>query len=801
MSSTRTETHRIGGLSSRIVGLMETMHELDTGGVRMSIREDLIRESFAETLSDPFPIRRAKGFCYLLDHTEPVIHDHETILGSLIGLFPLRAEQLSLESIYREASSHIRELIDGRYEFGEERKTAQLEYDYRGPRVSYSDLKSVSQRIAAETTGNGNLTFTQVFSALEDHFCDSPQAIALTRLAMRTDGTLESTREKPLWTMTHHVAADYEKVLVNGYPGILDEAAALMDKAESEEARIFYRAVIISIEGAIAFIRRYAEAAREKRETETDPVRRAELAEMARIAENVADAPASDYREAVQLFWFTHLMLCIAGGISLSAGRFDQYMNPFYQQDLKAGRLDRSEALELLACLWVKFNEPVIGPVQNLTVGGMTPEGSDGTNPMTYLCLETTRTVKLPYPNITLRLFQGTDENIYPEISRMIKAGTGHPALLNDDVMVPALHEAGAALEHARDYIIQGCTEVMIAKRQPPWENGHKFALPDLLNQAIRERLDATSYQDLLTHFKSVISTSMDVVAERIKQRWEELHRVGCDPFGSALVQDCLERGRDIYQGGTRYPATAGISLMGLATTADSLAAIKRLVFDEGKLSLREFWAVLERNFEGDEPFRQELLNRMPKYGNDDEYVDSIAGDIAGFFCRTVLKHNEWPEREAFVPRLHSYISHITGGLFGATADGRQAGEPMSDAASPAQGRDHVGPTATMNSVTKFDYSQVPGGIGMNMKFHPDIFRGADGERVFVSLVKAYFQRGGLQISFNLVGKETLEDAMAHPEDHQNLIVRVAGFNEYFCKLDPKLQRDILERTAHELAG
>ena len=789
-------------ISYRIQPLIDRMYELETDGVRRSLREDLIQEGFAGTISDPFPIRRAKAFCYLLDHTEPVIHDHESILGSLMGLFPLREEQLSLEEIYLEGKARILDRMNEGALTDENRKTAQLEFNYMGPRVSYQDLKAVAQRIADEMTDEDDPAFTQVFSALESHFCDSPQAIALYRLASRSNGGFESTPEKPLWTMAHHLASDYEKVLRLGFGGIRDEAVSKMAEAENEDNRIFYRAVIISMEGAMNFVRRYADAAQDLSESETDPERRGELAEMARIARNIAEAPADTFREALQLFWITNLMLCIAGGISLSAGRFDQYMYPYYRRDLAAGRLAEEEALEYLACLRVKYNEPVIGPVQNMTVGGITPEGESGINALTYLCLESVGVVKMPYPNLTLRVFDGMDEELYAEIVKQVKKGTGLPALWSDDVIVKALRGAGAALEDARDYIVQGCTEIMIANKQPPWGPGHKCVLPALFNQAIREFPDAPSFDALLDHFKSQVEEYMDDVARKVKRKWDEFHRVGCDPFGSALVRGCMDRGMDLYsRGGPLYPGTSGIALMGLGTTADSMAAVKKLVYEEESLTLKEFSDILEHNFQEDEAFQLELLNRMPKYGNGDEYVDSIAKDVAEFFCRTVLSHNEWPERESFVPRIHSYLSHVSGGLFGATPDGRPAGQPISDAASPAQGRDQLGPTATINSVTKIDYTQVAGGIGMNMKFSPHILQIPDGDQILISLIKTYFKKGGLMTSYNLVDKDTLADAMVYPERHQNLIVRVAGFSEFFNKLDPKLQREILERTAHELAS
>jgi trans-4-hydroxy-L-proline dehydratase len=787
---------------SRVRPLIDRMYQLEKEGVRRSLREDLIRQGLDGTLSDPFPIRRAKAFCYLLDHTELVIHERETVLGSLMGLFPLREKQLTSEEIYLEGKAHILERAAKGDLSNENRKTAQLEFNYIGPRVAYQDLKAVAERISDEMGDGDDLTFTQVFSALESHFCDSPQAIAFYRLAMRTDGSLKSTPEEPLWTMAHHLASDYEKVLKLGFGGIRDEAVSRMAGTEDEAKRAFYQAVIISMEGAMGFVHRYAEAALGLSESETDPERRKELAEMARIARNIAEEPANTFREALQLFWITNLMLCIAGGISLSAGRFDQYMYPYYRDDLADGRITEEEALEYLACLRVKYNEPSIGPVQNMTVGGITPEGDNGINALTYLCLRSVGIVKMPYPNMTLRVFDGMDEELYSEIVELVKMGTGLPALWCDDVIVEALRKAGAALEDARDYIVQGCTEIMIAKKQPPWGFGHKCALPALFNRTIREFPDAPSFDALLDHFKSIVQNSMDEVAKSIKQKWDEIHRIGCDPFGSALVQGCMERGLDLYaRGGPLYPGTSGIALMGLGTTADSMAAVKKLVYEEKRLTLGEFSNILERNFRGDKSFHLELLNKMPKYGNSDEYVDSIARDVAEFFCRTVLSHNEWPRRESFVPRIHSYLSHVTGGLFGATADGRLAGQPISDAASPAQGRDHLGPTATINSVTKIDYTQVAGGIGMNMKFSPHILQVPEGDQILISLIKTYFKKGGLMTSYNLVDEETLANAMKYPERHQNLIVRVAGFSEYFVKLDPKLQREILERTAHELAG
>jgi pyruvate-formate lyase len=788
-------------VSERTEDLKQTIRALDNRGARRSVREDLIRESFDMTIGEPWPIRRAKAFCHILDHAMPVIHDAEILLGSLLGLFPLRKDGLDREEAYREGKRHIEGLLSSGEMLDENRATVQLEYDYLGPRVAYHDLKAVSERIATELNQAAGLTGSQVFAALQNLFCDSPQAITLLRKALRSTDSLPLNPESPLWTMAHHMAVDYERVLVNGFGGIRADAERRRAAAEDPESEEFYHAVILSMVGAARFIRGYADEARRKAQTAETIERHDELLDMAAVAGAVAEGPARSFREALQLFWFTHVILCSGGAISMATGRFDQFMYPFYSADIESGRLSRDEAFELLSCLWVKFNEPVIGPVQNMTIGGMTPNGEDAANDLTFLSMDVTRGVRVPYPNMTVRLHNGSNPEMYPKIAEMVKAGTGHPAIWNDEVMIQALGKTGIGLADARDYCVMGCIEVMIPKRQPSYEAGTSVSLPKFVRQAMLDCTRAHDFTELVSSLKRLLFEHIAREVESIRKTLKGLHRIGSDPFGSALVLDCLTRGRDMYKGGTRYPGSVGIWGVGLATAADSLAAVQRIVFDERRMTLEAFLRILDGNFHGNETFRRELLNRLPKFGNDDEYVDSIAREISEYFCTTVLSYNKGQDGVFYHPLLGSYVSHIGSGLLGATPDGRMANEPFSDAVSPVQGRDIIGPTGVINSVTKLDFTLTPGGVALNMKFHPDVLKGPEGEKILISQMQTYFKKGGLQMTMNLIGKETMIAAMEHPEAYQNLVVRVAGFNEFYVKLDPKLQMEIMERTEHGLGN
>jgi len=760
---------------------------------RTGRRERLIRESLAETEREPWPIRRAKAFKHILENAEPVILESERVVGSVMGLFPLSEPQPVPAKVYEEAVQHLVEVTRSGRAISPSRELMEHDHNYRGVRIGFQELKSLSRDIADRDAAELGLTYGEVFGELQRYFTEDPQVRQLSQMFFHG----QEEPEGPLWNFANHLAADYEKVLRVGYGGLLAESESRREGCDGSE-REFYEAVIISLWAATDHISRYAERVKELTEGEDDAGRREELGGIAERLRRISRQPAEDFREAVQLFWMTHICVALAGGMALAAGRFDQYMYPFYRRDVEVGRITPEDAVELLTWLWVKFNEPKLGAVQNLTIGGLTPEGTEGTNELSYLCLEAARRAKVPYPNLSARVHRGTSERFYAEVAKTIRLGMGFPSVFNDEVIIPALCGAGFELADARDYIVMGCQEIMIAKKQPSWDVSYGINLPGCLKRVLEgegtARL-AGSYESLLSAYRAELGRQISDVAAFAGRKYKRVRETGSDPFGSALLEDCLARGKDMYQGGTRYPATVGMWALGLGTAADSLAAIGKFVFEDGSRKLGELAEILDGNFEGKEALRQLLLKKLPKFGNDDDRVDLIAKEIGEFFCREVLKHRG-PHGEYFLPLLASYLGHVEAGeQTGATPDGRRSGEPLSDAASPAQGRDVRGATAALKSVTKIDHTLSAGGLAVNMKFSPSVLEGEAGLRNLWALLKGYFEMGGQEIQVNVVSGKTLEEARRDPELHRDLVVRVAGFNEYFVKLDGEVQDEIIART------
>ncbi len=764
-------------------------------GLRRCRRETLIRQSLKNTESAPWPIRRAKAFQHILENTEPVILDGELIVGSILDLFPLRDDVPSAKDICDEAKSHLFRTKRSGKPLSPSRTLMEHDYDYLGARVAYEDLRAISQDLADLHGAELGLTYGEIFGELQRYFSEDPQVWNLLQQFFHA-------RDDPdgrLWNFTNHAAVDYEKVLSRGYGGLLKEVRDRSSRADRSK-KIFYQAAAISLDAVIHFISRYADRAAGLAAQESNLERKAELEHITVLVRRISREPAQGFHQALQLFWLTHLALAMAGGIALAAGRFDQYMHPFYRRDVEEKRITPEEALELLTCLWLKFNEPKLGAVQNLTVGGLSAEGNDTTNELSFLCLEAARLAKCPYPNLSVRIHKRTPEAFFKEVSNTIRLGMGFPSVFNDEILIPALCNVGFAMEDARDYCVMGCQEIMIPKKQPSWEVSFGFNLPNCLERVLIPEGRGNrfpNFTSLLLAYKAQVAEQIHRVVVHANRKYRTLFTIGSEPFGSALLDDCLELGRDMYQRGTRYPAAIGMWCLGLATAADSLAAIRKLVFEDRAMSLDELAGALQANFENHEALRLFLLNKAPKFGNDDDGVDLLAKEIAESFCREVLKHRG-PHEEFYLPLLASYTGHVGAGEeTGATPDGRRSGEPISDAASPAQGRDLKGPTAVLRSATKIDYTLAPGGVALNIKFSAGTLKGEKGVANLSALLKAYFESGGQEIQVNVVDRAPLIDAKAHPEQYRNLIVRVAGFNEYFVKLDANLQDEIIARTEH----
>ena len=608
-----------------------------------------------------------------------------------------------------------------------------------------------------------------------------------------------------------HQAPDYPALLREGVGGLRAQAehrlASVTDPAQAD----FLRSVIAALEGASHFIRRWAAEAERLRELHPawEQLYRTQAAMLRRLATE----PPRTFWEALQLVLLLHTMLMIDERYAMALGRIDQYLYPFYAADLAAGRMTHDDAQCLMDHYFAKI--ATRDEVQNHTISGVTPAGDDGTNPVSFLVLEAVKRIGRTGGNVTARIHPGTPEAFIQQCVEVIRTGIGYPAVYNDAVQIPALTALGYPLEDARDYCFVGCIEVAIAGRHAPWADS-RFNLLACVDRALFDGVDSLTGEqagprsgDPATweEFRQAFLVQM-----RDQLRWhvEQIDAMISDaqahaaeltaPLLSALTADCIERGRDICDGGARYPGNFGVACMGIGSVADSLMAVKRFVYEEQRFTLADLRGMLRANFTGYAAERRLLMEEAPKYGNDAPEVDSLAAMAAQAFGEECLRYRT-PAGGHYWSLIAANTANIYAGQqVGATPDGRLAGQPLSDAGSPTFGRDKHGPTAVVKSIARIDYRLHPGGNVINMKFHPTALHGDDGLAGLSALIRTCFTLGGGQLQFNTTDREVLKDAMMHPDNHRNLVVRVSGFSGYFVELDRAVQEDVLARTEHALA-
>ncbi len=596
--------------------------------------------------------------------------------------------------------------------------------------------------------------------------------------------------QRSFWAGVDHTLPDFDELLSIGLQGYLERLAARLQRPASPAQRAMLEAMRTTVAACSEWIARAAVAAGA-----------AGRADLAAILARVARQPPATLHQAMQLTWLVYIALCSEGRHAMALGRLDQYLLRFYRGDLGSGVLTREQALELFCHLWCRIEG--LHEVVNLCVGGLTPDGGDASNELSLVCLEATARVQSPSTNLSARFHDGSPAAFHRACARTILTGVGFPAIFNDHVTIPALEKLGVPTAVARDHCMVGCIETMLPGRQPAWGDS-RFNLPLHFSSALEKLrgMPAPSYAELLAIFRQEVA---DRLREHVALVNGELARQPAaqfpDPFLSALTHDCIERGLDLNDGGARFPRFHGVAGMGLGTIADSIAAVKKLVFEERVLPFEALMKALDDDFAGGEEIRQTLLNRAPKYGNDHAYVDAIAREVAELFCRECLAHHT-VDGGRFVPLLAANIQNISAGKeIKATPDGRRAWTPISDAASPYFGRDLKGPTAFLNSVASPDYTGTAGGSVVNMRFSPDMFPGERGVDLFTAFTKTFVSRRIQEMQFNLNRDETLREALADPERYRHLVVRVSGFSAYFVQLAPEVQDDILRRRAHGVEG
>ncbi len=807
-----------------------------------SARAKLITESYKMTEDKPIVMRRALAFAHILDNIPIIIREDELVVGSTT-IAP-RGCQTYPEFSY---------------------KWLEAEFDTVATRKAdpfYIAEQTRKDLLAADAYWEGKTT----------------SELATALMTEETRAAIEHNIFTPgnyFYNGVGHVTVQYDKILAIGYSGLIGEMQAELDKCDPGDGDYctksqFLKAAIISCEAVIRYARRYADLAEKEAASCSDAGRRQELLQIAANCAHVPEHGAATFHEACQSFWFIQQLLQLeSSGHSISPGRFDQYMYPYYKKDLEAGKLSREFAQELIDCIWVKLNDlnkcrdaasaegfAGYSLFQNLIVGGQDKEGIDVTNDLSFMCITASKHVFLPQPSLSIRVWNKSPHDLLMKAADLTRTGIGLPAYYNDEVIIPSLLSRGLTLEDAREYNIIGCVEPQKAGKTEGWHDAAFYNMCRPLELVFSngwdkgEKIsietgaveDMTSFDEFYEAYKKQMNYNISLLVNA-DNAIDVAHATRCPlPYLSCMVEDCIRRGKTVQEGGAVYNFT-GPQGFGIANMADSLYAIKKLVFDEKKVTLAEYKRALAMNFgqgfdavtageivteilremdkngmsadesqvagmitavmnteiPAEEKKRYEelraMIDEVPKFGNDNEEVDMFARDVAYTYTKPLLNYRN-PRGGQFQAGLYPVSANVPlGAQTGATPDGRLAHTPVADGVSPSAGKDVLGPTAAANSVSKLDHGIASNGTLFNQKFHPTALSGEKGLENFVALIRSYFDQKGSHMQFNVVDRQTLLDAQAHPEKYAHLVVRVAGYSALFTTLSKSLQDDIIRRT------
>ena len=810
-----------------------------------SERGILITESYKRTENLPIVKRRSAAFAHILKNIPIVIRDGELVVGSATKA--PRGCQVFPEYSYEWLLAEL-DTVEGR--------DADPFYISEKTKAELREIYPWWHGKTCSDLAKSNMA-PEAYEAFVTHSVFTPGNYFFNGIG--------------------HVCVDYPKVLKKGYRGIIAEARKALDSLDFADPEYtsrtnFLEAVIESCEAVCEYAHRYAKLARELAENEKCAIRRAELMQISKNCLRVPEFGATSFHEACQSFWFIQLLLQVeSSGHSISPGRFDQYMYPYYKADLDKGIITREQAQELIDCVWVKLNDinkvrdaesangfAGYGMFQNLIVGGQDTSGIDATNDLSYMCLEASMHVPLPQPSISVRVWNGSPESFLLKAAALTRIGTGLPAYYNDEIIIPSIMARGLTLEDARDYCIIGCVEPQKAAKTDGWHDAAFFNMcrpmelvfSNGMSKGVQiglETGDVTkfkTFEEFFEAYKAQQSYMIKLLVNSINAI-DTAHALRCPlPFQSCMVDDCIGRGKSLQEGGAIYNFT-GPQGFGIANNTDALAAIKKLVFEEGRVTMAELRDALAANYgygiTGDAakkitaeitetlvkngtPLTDEIIeiiynevttaaslddglkaryreikrlieDECPKYGNDILEVDMLARAVANTYTKEIEKYKN-PRGGIYQAGLYPVSANVPlGGTTGATPDARLAYTPLADGIGPASGRDVKGPTATANSVSKLEQAVASNGTLLNQKFHPAALAGMTGLTKFVALIRSYFDQKGMHVQFNVVNKETLLDAQKHPENYKTLVVRVAGYSALFTTLSRSLQNDIINRT------
>ncbi len=628
-----------------------------------------------------------------------------------------------------------------------------------------------------------------------------------------------------------HLAIDYPRLMTLGFGGIRKEAEEKLSEEKDPEKREFYKAVIIMYEAVSKYVIRYADLAEEKAAVEKNPGRKAELTRLSEVCSAIAEDAPKGFYEALQLFQIATSLIVVEGnGHSISYGRMDQWLYPFYENDIKNGAITKAFALELLEVIYVKLNNPTKlkdrGSMalrngrgfggESLTIGGTDTEGNDATNDLTMLMLEASAHTRMMNPWVCVRIHENTPHELLCKAVECIRAGYGHPKLFNDDPAVKAMLRKGMSLEEARDYCVVGCVEIDLPGREYGWHDAAYVNTAKMMELVINggKCLDSDekigpdtgsldsfgSFDEVLESFKAQVNYWADRMCASLSIIEKGHQSLKPLPFVSAFFPDCMEKGIDLNAGGARYNGI-GPQASGIATCADSLSAIKQLVFEEKVCTGAEFLKALKNNYEGYE-WLYALTNstKVHHYGNDDDYADDLFRFVFETYCKSLEGRETVRKGGHYHPGVYSVNANVAMGVnTNATPDGRKKGEAISENMGPVHNstgsHDIAGPTALANSVAKADHSLATNGTLMNMRFPQDAVSGQRGRDNLMYFIREYMAKGPMHIQFNIMSAETMRQAQKHPEDYKDMLVRVAGYSAYFVELGTRLQTDLIQRT------
>lgn len=618
--------------------------------------------------------------------------------------------------------------------------------------------------------------------------------------------TVRSVDDRTFITNKDHFAPNYQHVLSLGLPGLMEEIDASVSVHQNDEEKCeVLTAMKHTLCGFSKMIASYAEEARAcKAELSYNAAR---LDFIIGNCEAVVNGKPQSFAQALQLMWFCHTAFLMEGRYAMALGRMDQYLYPFYKADVEGGVITDEEVIELLENVFIRLQ----GDTVNICIGGQNPKGECEVNPLSRCILKAVESCNVPGPNLSLRLTENTPDEFLDECLKVIGTGLGYPAIMNDEVNIAALKKYGYAEEDVYQYSMVGCIENFMTGMQPPWSDG-RFDTPRyfdyLFNGGISKvhgsiGLDTGDVADIhsMAEFMAAFEKQLAYGAAEYCANFNKYNNsinqeYFPEPFLSCFCYDCIGRGLDINNGGSKYPSVHGACLMGIGTVSDSLAAIEKVVFVDRHATLTDLKNALNCNFVGYEALHQELL-AAPKYGNNDDFVDKYAVWFLDYLGSVFEKYKTRDGGGIYIAAAANISNIYAGRIINATPDGRLRGEPLSDAASPTYGKDVRGATATINSISKPDYTKVACGSVVNQKFSPSMFRDEKRGKL-LALIRTYFKKGGQEIQINATSREILQKAMESPEQYKSLVVRVSGFSAFYVTLERAVQLDILNRTQQE---